>query len=284
MFYKRDNILQKKWQKSPDFEIGRQILHHKISTITCDNKLFLSCVKKFDLIINLGSGYGIWSINLAKDIKSGAIINIDNYEFDIHETLKRIEENNINFDEQEVNIIFKNIDLKKDPICFKNNSIDFIYQRDLLSVYNMDEWNNIIKEIHRVLNNYGCIELVEYDPNIKHNINNKNNKFSEIINTYLINTLKNNKYIHNPFFIKDIMEKYFNKNDIIIKKEVLPLYYNDKFKDYCINVLILSYLYFEKEIEKYIGYNFETFIEQLKKEWNDNKSYIELYIIYAKKV
>lgn len=80
------------------------------------------------------------------------------------------------------------------------------------------------------------------------------------------------------------MEKYFNKNDIIIKKEVLPLYYNDKFKDYCINVLILSYLYFEKEIEKYIGYNFETFIEQLKKEWNDNKSYIELYIIYAKKV
>lgn len=95
LFFKLKNdqkeYFTKKWKKSPDFEIGRQILYHKISNITYDNNLFLSYIKNMDLI-NLGSGYGIWSIILAKDIKSGAIININNYEFDIHETLKRIEE------------------------------------------------------------------------------------------------------------------------------------------------------------------------------------------------
>ena len=283
MFYKREDILKKKWEKNSNFEFGRQILHHRISYITCNDSLFLSSVKKYDLIINLGSGYGIWSINLAKEINSGAIINIDNQEYDVYEALKMIEDNEYDSYGQEVNIIFKNIDLKKEEICFKNNTIDFIYQRDMLSVYNIDEWNNITKEIFRVLKIGGYIELLEYNPFIKHDTINKNNKYSDIINNYLINTLKKNRYVHDPFLLKEVMESYFDINNITIKKEILPLYYNNKFKDYCINVLILSYRHFEKEIEKYIGYSFDIFIEQIKKEWNNNKSYIELYIIIAKK-
>jgi SAM-dependent methyltransferase len=281
MFYKREDIFKNKWKIKSNFEFERQILHHKISYITCNNNLFLSSVKNYDLIINLGSGYGIWSIDFSKEINCGAIIDIDNKEYDIYEILEKEDNSSYSY-EQGVNIIFRNIDLKKDPICFKDNTIDFIYQRDMLSVYNIEEWHNITKEIYRVLKKSGYFELIEYNPAIKH-INNKNSKYSKIINNYLIEGLKKNGYLHDPFLLEEIIESHFDKNDIIIKKEILPLYYNSKFKDYCINVLILSYRHFENEIEKYIDYSFDVFIEQIKKEWDNNKSYIELYIITAQK-
>lgn len=107
----------------------------------------------------------------------------------------------------------------------------------MLSVYNFIEWQNIINEMNRVLKKDGYIELVEFDFIIKHK-NNINDKFSKIVNNY----------IYKPNILIDILKECFilNKTDVI----KLPLYYNNTFKDHCIEDLIISYEYVKDEIEK----------------------------------
>lgn len=146
-FRKKENILNKKWMKNNNFEFQRQILHQEITYKACNNKLILSQIDSNSnkIILNLGSGYGIWSYKICKEYDIDCIINIDINFLDIYENINE----NIDYIENyyDLNIIFENTDLKKGIINFRNNTIDFIYQRDMISVYNRIEWDNILKDI-----------------------------------------------------------------------------------------------------------------------------------------
>lgn len=282
-FRKKENILNKKWMKNNNFEFQRQILHQEITYKACNNKLILSQIDSNSnkIVLNLGSGYGIWSYKICKEYDIDCIINIDINFFDIYENINE----NIDYIENyyDLNIIFENTDLKKGIIKFRNNTIDFIYQRDMISVYNRIEWENILKEIYRVLKNKGYVEIVEYNFMIKHKKNPKliYNKCSEIINLYLKNIFNINNYIYEPILIKHMLNLYFKNVDVKIIE--LPLYSEKKFEGHCVELLIKSYKHMKEEIEKIIPYTFDIFIDKLKKEWINNESYIELYIIYSQK-
>lgn len=275
MIFKKKNILEKKWLQKFNFELRRQLLHNEIVYKACDNQFFVNQIKNNCVIINLGCGYGIWTHNVSILCNNSCFVNIDIVDYYKNFCEEFVEEGII----QQPNIYFKKIDLKKENINFKDNNVDFIYQRDMLSVYNFIEWQNIIKEMKRVLKKDGYIELVEFDFIIK-NKKNINDKFSKIVNNYLIDVFKKNNYIYKP----NILINLLNENFIINKSDVikLPLYYNDTFKDHCIEDLIISYEHVKNEIERISSCKFDELISKLKNEWVINKSYIELYIISAK--
>lgn len=128
------------------------------------------------LVLNLGSGYSACTCHF-EELYKDAII----YDIDINKKLNP----------------YLLIDLKKDKITFMDNTIDFVYQRDMVTVYEENEWINIINEIYRVLKKDGYAEFVEY--NIYVNSNQEKNYYSDIINKYLKNIFnKNNiEYICN---------------------------------------------------------------------------------------
>lgn len=274
--FRRKDILEKKWLKGFNFELQRQIIHNEISYKACGNKLMISPIKKTDMILNLGSGYSIWSYDICKEYDVGCIVDIDINNFNIYDNLEKGEIDNYS----EVKILNINIDLKKECINFKDNTIDFIYQRDMLSVYNNLEWKNIVKDIKRVLKKGAYAEFVEFNFIVNHK---KSNKviFSKIVNNYLIDTFNKSNYIYKPKILIKILEEHFKINKLKIVK--LPLYYDEEFKDFCIDDLIISYKYIKDELEKLYPEGFDKFIDEIKKEWIFNESYIELYIISVQK-
>lgn len=277
--HKKTN-LTKLWKEISDFkldlELKRQILHDRIIYKICNNNVILSPIKEINLILNLGAGYGSWSHIFSILNKPYCVINID-----IENYYPNFYNYYINNRAAEPVIEFEKTDLKIENIKRESDVADFIYQRDMLSVYTLLEWEKIIKEIFRVLKRKCYAEFVEYDFIIKHD-NLINNKFSNKINNYLINKFKKNDYIYDINIIIEIIKKIFN-NKIYVKDIKLFLYENDIFDDDCIDVLTVGYEYFKNEIETLFNMNFEDFIKNIKKEWITNKSYITLYIIYIKK-
>lgn len=279
LFYNKSN-LNKLWknldESGLDLELKRQLLHDKIIYKICDNNFILSPIKNIDLVINLGSGYGSWSHFFNSLNNVFCIINID-----IENYYPIFCEKCIDYNVPEPIIEFKEIDLKKEFINFKNNSVDFIYQRDMLSVYNVSEWSNILNDIYKTLKVNSYLELVEYDFVIKHD-NLLNNKYTKKINNYLIDNFKKNNYIHDINLLIDIIRKVFKKK-INIKVTKLPLYPNSIFNDECIEVLMIGYEYFKDEIENIFNIEYKNFVNNIKEEWITNRSYLSLYIIYVKK-
>lgn len=285
IFHKK-RVLNNLWKNfnisKLDIELKRQILHDIIISKICKNNIILSPIKKAELVLNLGAGYGTWShgFSLLNDITCIVNLDIENY-YNIFCEKYKYNLFDCFIKSPEPNIYFVPINLKKENINFKHNTADFIYQRDMVTVYTNMEWLNIIKDIFNTLKEGAYAEFVEYDFVIKHD-NLINDKFSNKINKYLISNFKNNDYIYDINLIIEIIKNTFN-NKINVEKFKLPLYINNVFDDSCINVLISGYEHIKKQIENEFNIDFETFINNIKKEWIINKSYILLYIIYIRK-
>lgn len=278
MFERRKNILKKVWNNieylKENIEEIRQEIQQNILYIACDNKLFLSPLKEHqnNVILNIGSGYCFWSkefLQYFQENNNYLIINID------------IKEYNENY---EPLMIFKHIDLKTDNLNFKNNSIYYAYQRDMLSVYNIDEWEHIIKEIYRILKKDCYFELVEYDINIKHNKIIKT-QFSNIFFDFLRDIFRKNNYVYDINIIYNKVKIIFSESKYI--KINLPLYYEKKFQGICADNYILGLYHFKSQLNDILkskfNISFEQGIKELEKEWNQNESYMGLHIIYCQK-
>lgn len=77
--------------------------------------------------MNLGSGYSTWS-NHFNQLYNDIFI----YDIDINKKFYP----------------YLLMDLKKDKLTFKDNTIHFVYQRDMITVYENYEWIHIINEIY----------------------------------------------------------------------------------------------------------------------------------------
>lgn len=275
--FTRKNILNKVWNNIEITEINieelRQEIQQNIVYISCNNKLFLSPLKNNNnnIVLNIGSGYCFWSREFLKDKENEIVLMVN---LDIKEYYKN----------NEYLMIFKHKNLKTDNINFKDNTVNYVYQRDMLSVYNMFEWENIIKEIHRVLKKDGYFELVEYDITIKHNkIFNK--IFSDIFFNYLKDIFKTNDYVYDIDIICNKTKIIFTETKYL--KVQLPLYYEKKYRGMCSNNYILGLYHFKEQINSILktkfNIDFDQGIKELENEWDQNESYMGLYIIYCKK-
>jgi ubiquinone/menaquinone biosynthesis C-methylase UbiE len=260
---KTQNIYETIVNDYSNIEEQRQMIQHLLLYKVCDEKIFLSPINKNieygnNLILNLGSGYSTWTNHFEELYK-----NVFIYDIDINKNLYP----------------YLLIDLKKDKIIFKDNTIYFVYQRDMITVYENNEWIHIINEIYRVLKKDGYAEFVEY--NIYVNSNQKTNCYSNMINKYLMKIFNKNN-------IEDICDNIKNIfSNIKIHKKILPLYNEDIFQGKCIENLIMGYNHFNSDLsyvikEKY-NITFTEYIDLLKNEWENNKSYMEVYIIIVQK-
>lgn len=275
--FTRKNILNKVWNNIDFTEINveelRQEIQQNIVYISCNNKLFLSPLKNNvdNIVLNIGSGYCFWSREFLKKKENNIILIVN---LDIKEYYKN----------NEYLMIFKHKNLKTNNINFKDNTVDYVYQRDMLSVYNMLEWENIIKDIHRVLKKDGYFELVEYDITIKHN-KIFNTIFSDIFFNYLKDIFKTNGYVYDIDIICNKTKTLFSETKNI--KIQLPLYYENKYKGMCSNNYILGLYHFKEQIDNILkskfNINFDKGIKELENEWDQNESYMGLHIIYCKK-
>lgn len=274
------------WNKKNIIEFYRQ----KIEQDIIDNyiELTFTCLdyEKNDrskIIIDIGSGYCKWLISFIRKYKKH-IFNFSIYSFDnidilgnyLKENVKL--ENNIKAEIIELGLYC--IYLKKDKINFMDDSVYFVYQRNMLTVYKVKEWNSTIDEIFRILKKNCVAEFVEYDFIIK------NIEFESITN-------KINKYIGKKLDIdiNIILNKIKIKfHETKYKTIRLPLYKEDTFKGICIENVILGYTHFMDDIiillkkkHKFI-LTYNEIVNILIAEWENKKSYIELYFISAKKI
>lgn len=212
------------------------------------------------------------------------IFGIDQYDFfkiinykDFENIKKVIKEN--------LNIIVNNYDVIKEGIKYKNETIDFVYQRDMISIYKIDQWDKIIKEIHRVLKYNGYVEITEYDINIKKNFN-KKTIINDIYNETLIDIFKINGNEINIMNLYNKIALIFGEENVEIIKKEIPLYYEDNLNSIMTENMIKGYNYFKKpllETLKLKGYDFYESLRIIKEEWEESKAYLNLYVIIAKK-
>lgn len=272
------DIIKKIWRDIENYEEKRQFLQHLIVYIACNENLFLSPIEPSDandnyVILNIGSGYCFWSREfISKNKKNNyLIVNIDINEF---------------YKDCEFSMIFEKIDLKINNLKFIDNSIGFIYQRDMISVYKNYEWDNIIKEVYRVLRKNKYFEIIEYDVDVYHNIKSER-CISDIFFEHLTSTFKNNGYIYDANHIYAKIKNMFIDSEINHLVINLPLYDEETFNNLCTENAILGFNHIKNELNivlkiKY-NINFEQALDRLKKEWIQNKSYMKLHIIYGKK-
>lgn len=271
------NIFNKIKNDISNIEERRQYLQQLILYIVCDCNLYMA---QLDIkenidnvygIVNLGSGYCIWTNEIInkyfKLIKNNKLYI---YNIDINKNILNNNNNSLNFI----------IDLKKEDLPSKN--MDFIYHRDMITVYENKEWNHIINQIYNSLKIKGYSEFIEYDFIVKNN-EYKNIIYTNIINNYLTDIFKKNDYEYNIYNIFIKIKQYFRK--VEINKIKLPLYYESKYEGICVENLIMGYSHFKDGLNNILGHNidFENYLNLLKKEWEENKSYMELYIIIAQK-
>lgn len=246
--------------------------------------------KKF--IVDMGSGYCRWSLKLIKKFQNMLISNdIVIYNFDINDILNEYLKEILNIENDMIKIkdeiikigyysIYEKINLRTDKLRFTDNYIYFIYQRDMLSVYDLNQWDHIIGEIYRTLKTNCFAEFVEYDFVIN---NIKDGYMTNILKDYLNEKLKD----INIKIILNKIKKKFNNVDYIIKK--LPLYKESIFNNICIDNMILGCSHFMEDIlfilkNKYdIILTYNELTDLLISEWEENKCYIKIYFISAKK-
>lgn len=289
---KGHKILNKIWKNDDTdvIEIYRQFINHFITYIANNNNYTIAPLDSYldnkSIIIDIGCGFMTWSISMINKYN----YNINIFAIDKNKKIPITDYSNIEDDQiieilknrDSTNLLFIPDDVIKHGLPFKNNSVDFIYQRDMLSVYTNLEWDFIIDEMFRILKKGKYIELVEYDIKIYNKKQNKN-KISNIFNETLLNIFKEINI--NEIYKK--VEIIFGIDNVFIEKVKLPLYKEDKFNGLIIENMIIGYTkYFKNVLTNAIikyNYNFDEAINTIKKEWEDNESYMELNIIYCKK-
>lgn len=281
------------WNKKNDIEFYRQKIEQDI--INTYLELTLTCLdyKNFGkndsskIIIDIGSGYCKWLINFIKTYKK-QIYNFSIYSLDNIDILGNYLNNHINIENEikdeiiELGLycIYIKKDLKKEKLNFEDESVYFVYQRNMLTVYKIKEWNYTIDEIFRILKKNCAAEFVEYDFMIK---NIETESITNKINKYIKNKLKN---IDINIILNKINNKFYETKYKSLK---LPLYKEDILKGICIENVILGYTHFMDDIiillkKKYnIILTYNEIVNILTAEWENKKSYIELYFITAKK-
>ncbi|KAI9498012.1 S-adenosyl-L-methionine-dependent methyltransferase [Zychaea mexicana] len=105
---------------------------------------------KGSVVLDIGCGPGTWCMEMATEFPRSTFIGIDrvsNYPRDI----------------KPKNCIFRTCSVQNLPLPFPDNSVDYIFQRDLNWDLQAHQWSPLVREFLRVLKPGGWIELVEPD-------------------------------------------------------------------------------------------------------------------------
>ncbi|KAI5808397.1 S-adenosyl-L-methionine-dependent methyltransferase [Pyronema omphalodes] len=124
---------------------NRLDLNHEIMRMVWDDKLHQAPIHEPRRILDIGTGTGIWAIDMADEYPMAEVIGTD---------LSPIQPDCV-----PVNCHFV-VDDAMLEWTFKDDSIDFIHCRNIAS--GVSDWNHLITEIMRCTSPGGYVELCEY--------------------------------------------------------------------------------------------------------------------------
>ncbi|KAI5811847.1 S-adenosyl-L-methionine-dependent methyltransferase, partial [Pyronema omphalodes] len=126
-------------------EQDRLDLNHEITRMAWDEKLHQAPLHEPHRILDIGTGTGIWAIDMAEQYPMAEVIGTD---------LSPIQP-----DWVPANCRFE-VDDAMVEWTFKNDHFDFIHCRNIAS--GVSDWNHLITEMMRCTNPGGYVELCEY--------------------------------------------------------------------------------------------------------------------------
>ncbi|KAI5808399.1 S-adenosyl-L-methionine-dependent methyltransferase [Pyronema omphalodes] len=140
-YYGPDKYLMPTDEKEQD----RLDLNHEIMRMVWDDKLHKAPLDAPHRILDIGTGTGIWAIDMADQYPMAEVIGID---------LSPIQPEWI-----PANCRFE-VDDAMSEWTFKEDSFDFIHSRNIAS--GVSDWNHLITEMMRCTKPGGYVELCEY--------------------------------------------------------------------------------------------------------------------------
>jgi len=131
----------------PNDEAAQDILDmaHHMYLLTLDNKLHLAPLEDPEHILDVGTGTGIWAIDMAEQYPSASIIGAD---------LSPIQPEWV-----PPNCSFEVDDLTQ-PWLYGDNVMDFVHIREMFG--SIPDWDEFFRQAHRTLKPGGWIEVVEH--------------------------------------------------------------------------------------------------------------------------
>lgn len=96
---------------------------------------------------------GLWTLEMAQSYPKCQVVGLDMVP-PTHRRLGRQQQ-------PPPNVSYTHGDILR-PLPYPDKYFDFVYQRDVANVVAMDQWLDVITELHRVLRPGGQIQLVEY--------------------------------------------------------------------------------------------------------------------------
>ncbi|KAH8168858.1 methyltransferase domain-containing protein [Sarocladium implicatum] len=128
---------------------GMDLNHHTI-TLALDDKLYLAPLENPKKILDVGTGTGIWAIDMADEFPEAQVIGTD-----LSPTQSSWVPANCKFE----------LDDASQPWTFEDNTFDYIHVRYMLGSFK--DWVAFYKECYRCLKPGGYIEHLEGSPTVR---------------------------------------------------------------------------------------------------------------------
>ncbi|CAO3655008.1 unnamed protein product [Mucor hiemalis] len=143
-----------------DEELDRMVAQHYILRTAFDDVDFSAPVNLLlsqpdTVVLDFGCGSGTWTMELATQFPKAQFIGIDK----TSQFPKHIKPRNCQFEQFEITDSLG----QDQKLPFEDNSVDFIFQRDMNWGLTESAWLPLVKEYFRILKPGGWIELVEPD-------------------------------------------------------------------------------------------------------------------------
>ncbi|RGB41058.1 S-adenosyl-L-methionine-dependent methyltransferase [Rhizophagus diaphanus] len=258
-------------------EISRLQMHHylyryiwqSIYSSPMHDKLALGNLK----VLDSGCGPGAWILDMANSYKESIFVGVDLSPTMFPSVQNKNTPDNVAFLER--NII--------EGFPFPNDTFDFVHQGFMNFAFTKNQWQDVIFDIVRITKPGGWIEFTETD-----------------IETYFAGPLtkKFMKSFHGLLntrgldpFIASRIESYLQSTnqviDIHVEHKSTPLGSHGKKLGelLCCNEWT-SISHAKAYICKFVGIpieEYDDFVEKIKKEYDENKSYCKSYRIYGRK-
>lgn len=141
-----------------DEELDRMVAQHYILRTAFDDVDFSAPVNLLlsqpdTVVLDFGCGSGTWTMELATQFPKAQFIGIDK----TSHFPKHIKPRNCQFEQFEITDSLG----QDQKLPFEDNSVDFIFQRDMNWGLTESAWLPLVKEYFRILKPGGWIELVE---------------------------------------------------------------------------------------------------------------------------
>ncbi|CAO3642067.1 unnamed protein product [Cunninghamella echinulata] len=137
-------------------------------------------------VLDIGCGAGFWSMDMATKYPLSYFIGID------------VDKNVFPHMTMQKNLMFQRVDIMSLPLPFEDNTFDYIFIRSMLNMIPEQQWEDIQKEIIRIMKKGGYIECVEHYADL-FDTGPAMSKITRLINTTSSSRLNNYYHPDHPY-------------------------------------------------------------------------------------